>query len=119
MDGLLLLLVGFSMACWIGSYLVFSRPEIPLSYKILRKIKKIDLPTRFKVQEPPKGEFLGPEKIYNKFNSLNPFRAAQTQRGTRTQLPAQLPGLSQRTGALCHRTFHDPRLVRTGAEGLS
>ncbi len=69
---LLLLLTGFSMACWIGSYLVFSRPEIPLSYKILRKIKKIDLPARFKVQEPPKGEFLGPEKIYNKFNSLSP-----------------------------------------------
>ncbi len=38
----LLLLVGFSMACWIGSYLVFSRPELPVSYKILRKIKKID-----------------------------------------------------------------------------
>lgn len=68
----LLLLVGFSMACWIGSYLVFSRPEIPLSYKILRKIKKIDLPQRFKVQEPPKGEFMGPEKIYNRFNSLSP-----------------------------------------------
>ncbi len=68
----LLLLVGFSMACWIGSYLIFNRPEIPLSYKILRKIKKIDLPQRFKVQEPPKGEFLGPEKIYNKFNALSP-----------------------------------------------
>ena len=68
----ILLLVGFAMACWVGSYLVFSRPEIPLSYKILRKIKKIDLPQRFKVQEPPKGEFLGPEQIYNKFNSLSP-----------------------------------------------
>ena len=68
----LLLLVGFSMACWIGSYLVFNRPEIPLSYKILRKIKKIDLPQRFKVQEPPKGEFQGPEKIYNRFNALTP-----------------------------------------------
>ena len=68
----ILLLVGFTMACWVGSYLVFSRPEIPLSYKILRKIKKIDLPQRFKVQEPPKGEFLGPEAIYNRFNALSP-----------------------------------------------
>lgn len=68
----LLLLVGFSMACWIGSYLIFSRPEIPLSYKILRKIKKIDLPQRFKVQEPPKGGFQGPEEIYSRFNALSP-----------------------------------------------
>ncbi len=68
----ILLLVGFTMVCWIGSYLVFSRPEIPLSYKVLRKIKKIDLPQRFKVQDPPKGEFLGPEKLYEKFSSLSP-----------------------------------------------
>ncbi len=60
------------MACWIGSYLIFSRPEIPLSYKILRKIKKIDLPQRFKVQEPPKGGFQGPEEIYSRFNALSP-----------------------------------------------
>ena len=58
----LLLLVGFSMACWIGSYVVFSRPELPVSYRILRKIKKIDLPIRFKVNAAPPGEFLGPEK---------------------------------------------------------
>ena len=68
----ILLLIGFSMSCWIGSYLVFSRPEIPLSYKILRKLKKIDLPQRFKVQDPPKGEFFGPEKIYNRFSAMKP-----------------------------------------------
>ena len=39
----LLLLVGFSMACW-----------------------------RFKVQDPPKGGFEPPEKIYEKFNALSP-----------------------------------------------
>ena len=67
----LLLLVGFSMACWIGSYIVFSRPELPVSYRILRKIKKIDLPQRFKVNAAPQGEFLGPEKIYNRYNAMN------------------------------------------------
>ena len=67
----LLLLVGFSMVCWVGSYLIFSRPEIPLSYKILRKIKKIDLPTRFKVTDPPKGEFMTAEKIYNRYQALS------------------------------------------------
>ena len=67
----LLLLVGFSMACWIGSYIVFSRPELPVSYRILRRIKKIDLPQRFKVNAAPAGEFLGPEKIYNRYSSMN------------------------------------------------
>ena len=67
----LLLLVGFSMACWIGSYLVFSRPELPVSYKLLRKIKKLDPPQRFQVTKAPgKGEFLPAEKIYNQYNSL-------------------------------------------------
>jgi hypothetical protein len=67
----LLLLVAFSMACWIGSYLVFSRPELPLSYKILRKIKKIDLPERFKINAAPQGEFLTATKIFQRYNALS------------------------------------------------
>ncbi len=67
----LLLLVGFSMACWIGSYLVFSRPELPLSYKILRRIKKIDLPARFKINAAPPGEFLSPEKLYARYSPIS------------------------------------------------
>ena len=67
----LLLLVGFSMACWIGSYVVFSRPELPVSYRILRKIKKIDLPQRFKVNAAPPGGFLGPEELFNRYNKMN------------------------------------------------
>ena len=67
----LLLLVGFSMACWIGSYLVFSRPELPVSYKILRKIKKIDPPARFKVNAAPAGEFLTAEKLFDRFNAMS------------------------------------------------
>ena len=67
----LLLLVGFSMACWIGSYVVFSRPELPLCYRLLRKIKKIDEPQRFKVNAAPTGEFMGPERLYTRFNALN------------------------------------------------
>lgn len=67
----LLLLVGITMACWVGSYVVFSRPELPISYRILRKIKKIDLPQRFKVNAAPQGEFLGPEKIFNRYHAMN------------------------------------------------
>lgn len=68
----LLLLFGFALVCWIGSYVVFSRPELPISYKLLRKIKKIDEPQRFRINSAPPGEFLGPEKLYNRFNSLTP-----------------------------------------------
>ena len=67
----LLLLVGFTMACWIGSYVVFSRPELPISYRLLRKIKKIDEPQRFKVNAAPPGEFLGSERLYNRYNALS------------------------------------------------
>ena len=67
----LLLLVGFSMTCWIGSYVVFARPELPFSYKLLRKIHKIDPPQKFKVTAAPKGEFLTPEQLYNRWNTLS------------------------------------------------
>ena len=67
----LLVLVGFSMACWIGSYLVFSRPELPFSYKILRKIKKIDPPAVFKVNAAPTGEFLTAEKLYDRYSTMS------------------------------------------------
>ena len=68
----LLLLVGFSMTCWIGSYLVFSRPELPISYKLLRKIKKIDAPQRFKVTAAPgRGEFRTAEQLYALYNPLS------------------------------------------------
>lgn len=67
----LLLLVGFSMACWIGSYLVFARPELPISYKLLRKIHKIDAPQKFKVTAAPQGEFQTAEQLYNRWNGLS------------------------------------------------
>ncbi len=67
----LLLLVGFSMACWIGSYLIFSRPELPFSYKILRKIKKIDPPAVFKVNAAPPGEFLTAEQLYDRYSTMS------------------------------------------------
>ena len=68
----LLLLVGVSMVCWIGSYVIFNRPELPVSYRLLRKLHKIDLPQRFPVNAAPTGEFLTPEKLYAKYNALAP-----------------------------------------------
>lgn len=76
----LLLLVGVSMACWIGSYLVFARPELPLSYRLLRKIRKIDEPQRFKINAAPPGEFLGPEKLYARYNAMTPPKLRDANR---------------------------------------
>jgi hypothetical protein len=76
----LLLLVGMSMGCWIGSYLIFNRPELPLSYRILRKLKKIDLPQRFKVSAAPQGEFLTAEKLYERYNRMSPSELREINR---------------------------------------
>ncbi len=44
---------------------------MPVTYKILRKIKKIDPPARFKVNAAPAGEFLTAEKLYDRFNAMS------------------------------------------------
>lgn len=67
----LLLLFGFGMVTWITIPLIFSRPEWPLSYRLLRKIHKLDEPQRFKVNAAPNGEFLGPERLYSRYNAMN------------------------------------------------
>ena len=68
----LLLLVGFSMTCWVGSYIVFSQPERAFCYKLLRKIHKLDAPQRFAVTKAPgKGEFRTAEQLYNLYNPLS------------------------------------------------
>lgn len=68
----LLLLVGLAMACWVGSYVIFNRPELPISYRILRKLKKIDLPQRFAVNAAPAGEFLTPSKLFDRYSAMSP-----------------------------------------------
>ena len=67
----LLLLFGFGLAVWIIVPAVFSRPEMPLAYKLLRKLKRLEEPQRFKVNAAPAGEFLGPERLYSRYNALN------------------------------------------------
>jgi len=68
---LILLLIGVAMACWLGSYAIFGHPENPKSYEILRKLKKIDPPKRFELTAAPPGEFLTPEKIYDRYAGLS------------------------------------------------
>jgi hypothetical protein len=122
----LLLLVVFSMACWIGSYLVFSRPELPISYKLLRKIKKIDLPQRFKISAAPPGEFMGAEKLYARFNALTPSALRdlnqQLERGYLRNYPAAnelVPYVTGRFTILDSYELHADDFVPSGVVALA
>ncbi len=69
----LLLLTGFCLATWIGTFTVFGHPERPFSYKILRRIKKLDSPQRFKLSAAPQGEFLTAEKAFARYSVMSDF----------------------------------------------
>jgi len=70
----ILLLTGFAMACWLGSFYVFGHPENPRSYQILQKLHKLDPPKRFEITEAPPGEFLTAQKLFERYNSYPPLR---------------------------------------------
>jgi hypothetical protein len=63
----ILLLIGGAFACWLGSFYIFGHPENPRSYKILKKIGKIEMPQRFEVTAAPQGEFLDPQKLFERY----------------------------------------------------
>lgn len=66
----ILLLVGFAFACWLGSFYIFGHPEEPRSYRILKKLKKIEAPHRFDVTKAPLGEFISSQKAFERFSAL-------------------------------------------------
>ncbi len=70
---LILLLTGFAFACWIGSYYLFGHPENPRSYRILKKLHKIEAPKRFELTAAPPGEFLSPQKLFDRYIKLSPI----------------------------------------------
>lgn len=69
---IILLLIAFAIACWIGSFYIFGHPETPFSYQILNKLKKIDPPKRFEFTDAPRGEFLKPAQILDRYGKLSP-----------------------------------------------
>src|SRR5947209_4290129 len=73
----ILLLFGLAFATWLGSYYIFSQPERPDSYKILKKLHKIEQPKRFQLTAAPAGEFLDPKKLYERYNSMGHAELAQ------------------------------------------
>ena len=70
----ILLLIGFAFACWLGSFSIFGHPENARSYKILKKLHKIEPPRRFELTAAPPGEFLTTEKLYGRYFTFTPLQ---------------------------------------------
>lgn len=67
----ILLLTGAALACWLGSFYIFAHPEKPRSYRILQKLHKLEPPKRFELTAAPPGEFLSPQKLFEKYNTMS------------------------------------------------
>ena len=70
----ILLLMGFAMACWLGSFYIFGHPEDVAELRILQKLHKLDPPKRFEITAAPPGEFLTAQKLFERYNTYPPLR---------------------------------------------
>jgi hypothetical protein len=73
----ILLLTGFALAAWLGSFYIFWQPERPQSYRILQKLGKVEPIKRFELTAAPAGEFLTSKQLYDRFISLSPTELAK------------------------------------------
>jgi hypothetical protein len=72
----ILLLTGFAFAAWLGSFYIFWQPERPQSYKILKKLHKIEPAKRFELTAAPAGEFLTSKQLYDRYIAMSPTELA-------------------------------------------
>lgn len=68
----IILLAGFALACWLGSFYVFGHPEKALSYNILNKLGKLDPPKRFQITAAPRGQFLDANALHERYGTMAP-----------------------------------------------
>ena len=64
------LLIGFVFLCWMGSYYIFANPEKAANYRLLIRMHKIEPPLRFEITGAPRGEFLKPGQLLERFGSM-------------------------------------------------
>src|SRR5947209_16996799 len=72
----ILLLIGFALAAWLGSFYIFWQPERPDSYRILKKLHKIEPTKRFELTAAPPGEFLNPKQLFDRYAAMTPTQLA-------------------------------------------
>jgi len=73
----ILLLTGFALAAWLGSFYIFDQPERPDSYRILQRLHKIEPPKRFELTAAPAGEFLNPQQLYERYVGMGAAELAR------------------------------------------
>ena len=73
-----MLLTGFALAAWLGSFYIFNQPERPDSYRILQKLHKIEQPKRFELTAAPPGEFLNASELYERYVGMGAAELAKT-----------------------------------------
>lgn len=66
----ILLLIGLVFLFWMGSYYIFARPEKSANYLLLQRLHKLEPPQRFEITEAPRGEFLKPGQLLERFGSM-------------------------------------------------
>ena len=74
----ILLLTGFALAAWLGTFYIFNQPERPDSYRILQRLHKIEAPKRFELTAAPAGEFLNPQQLYERYSEMGNAELAKT-----------------------------------------
>ena len=74
----ILLLIGFALAAWLGSFYIFNQPERPDSYRILQRLHKIEPTKRFELTAAPAGEFLNPKQLYERYSAMGNAELART-----------------------------------------
>jgi hypothetical protein len=74
----ILLLTGFALAAWLGSFYIFNQPERPDSYRILQRLHKIDPPRRFELTAAPAGEFLSAKQLFDRYSVMGEAELAKT-----------------------------------------
>lgn len=67
------LLIGFTLFCWMGSFYIFGHPEKAPNYHLLKRLHKLEELQRFQITAAPRGEFLKPEQLLERFGSLTPI----------------------------------------------
>jgi hypothetical protein len=72
----ILLLTGLAFAAWLGSFYIFWQPERPQSYRILKKLHKIEPAKRFELTAAPAGEFLNAKQLYDRYIAMSPTELA-------------------------------------------
>ena len=68
---LITLLLGVATFCWFFSIMVFKYPEKPFNYRVLTKMKKLEVINKYAPETVPHGKFLGAKDLLSAYYYYN------------------------------------------------